>query len=510
MPTSSSSPTTLPVATHPRVEVAPSYAYSLGSIGIKLMKRAGKPLDFWQQQSLTLMMARQQDGLWACVEYAELVSRQNGKGGILEARALAGLLVLGEELIMWSAHEVKTALEAHRRVKALLLALGTQISDTLVDVDGVLIKIVSANGAEAFERMDTGARIKFIARSKGSGRGFSGDVNIIDEAFAFTPEQQDALMPTLLARPNPQFIYMSSPPLDANSGEVLFSLQERAEEGGDDAFAYRDWGIEGDLDQLDQIDLNDHRLWAQANPALTQGRLTIGKITRLRKALRSSGGRGFARECLGLWPRRRESRGAINVAQWNQLADPDSRRVGDVALAVDIAPNRDWAAIALYGVREDGIGHVQVLDYRAGTDWLVARLVELREVLDPVAIAMGRGTGASLETDLTEAGITVPDDPEKPRRGQLLIATFLDMSAACGQLLDAVKQSAVHHLGQDPLDDAVAVAKVRETTDAIAWARKGAEADISPLVAATLARYALRVRAPLLVADDYDVLDSIV
>jgi phage terminase large subunit-like protein len=165
-----------------------------------------------------------------CFEYCELVARQNGKGAILEARALAGFLLLGEALIMWSAHEYKTAMESFRRMRSLLRRLGTPISDTLIllpaDLLGhdVYVKVSNTNGDEGFERLDNEQRIKFVARSKGSGRGFTGDCVIIDEAFAYTQEQHEALAPTMSAMPNPQIIYTSSPPLWSSSRRCSPSL----------------------------------------------------------------------------------------------------------------------------------------------------------------------------------------------------------------------------------------------------------------------------------------------
>lgn len=507
MPTSP--PASLLVPTRPRVEVAPPAALSYGPEASALMERAGKPLDVWQQESLALILSQGMDGLWCCFEYAELVARQNGKGAILEGRVLAGFLLLGEGLILWSAHEYKTAMEAFRRVRTLLRTLGTPINDNLILLDGVYIKVSNTNGDEGFERLDTEQRIKFIARSKGSGRGMTGDLNIIDEAFAYSLEQQDALGPTLLAIRNPQFIYMSSPPLTADTGDVLYALRDRAEAtiktGEYDALGYRDWGLAGDLDRLDEIDLDDPDNMAAANPALCNGRLTIAKIRKLRKML---GARGFARECLGLWPRRTEGGGVIDLAVWAGLSDADSRRDGDVALAVDIGPQRDYAAIGLYGVRADGVGHLQLVDYRPGTAWVVPRLVELAKVLNPVAIATGRGTGASLAPQLTEVGITESEDLEHPVRGDLVITTVTDMAAATSQMIDAVREEAVRHVGQQPLDAAVSGATIRKVGDSVAWSRKQADVDICPLVAVSLARWAHLARAHL-VRETYDPMTNI-
>jgi hypothetical protein len=504
-----SPPDVLRGARYPRVDVRPPTAGTYGDLSVDLMAAARKPLEPWQADAMDLMLSTRSDGRWACYEYAEWVARQNGKGGLGEARVLTGLFVLDEELLMWSAHEYKTAMEAFRRVRTLIRNLGTPISDTMVDVGGVPVKISNTNGEEGFERLDTEQRLKFIARSKGSGRGFSGDVNIIDEAFAFTTDQQDALMPTLIARPNAQIIYLSSPPLTGNTGEVMYALKKRAEAGGDDSLGYRDWGIEGDLDDLATFDLDDRRLWQQSNPALGLGRVTEETIVRMRRSMAANGGIGFAREVLGLWPRIRQGGGAIDPIQWAKLLDALSKRDGDIALGVDIAPQRDYAAIGLYGPRADGEGHWQIVDYRPGTEWIVARLAQLKAGLNPIAVAMGRATFDSLKVELDKEGISKPEKPDDPQRGDLAVLSAADMTASTGQALDAVRQGTVHHIGQQPLDTAVTGAKTRETGDTVAWSRKDASADICPLVAVSEARWAYLAWAHLVTATNYDVMESV-
>ncbi|MEV0085250.1 hypothetical protein [Saccharopolyspora sp. NPDC050642] len=484
-----SPPELLRGARHPRVEVVPLYVDTYGPEAIELSRRAGLVLDFWQQQAITLMLATREDGRWACFEFAELVARQNGKGGILEARVLAGLFLLGERLIMWSAHEYKTAMEAFLRVRMLVKNL---IREGLVSDDAV--KVNNTNGEEGFELLDSGQRLKFIARSKSSGRGFSGDLNIIDEAFAYTPAQHAALMPTMSARPNPQIIYTSSPPLDGASGDVLFGLRARAEAGGDDSLGYRDWGAAGDLDHLDALDLDDRKLWAATNPALGV-RITEETIARER---RSMGATEFARERLGVWPRRVEGGGAIDVQQWATLADPNSQAGDDVVFAVEVAYDRSSSSIAAWSARADGLGHAEVIDQRPGTDWLVGRLVELRDRWNPVAFGVdGKGPALSLVFDLEAAGIKRPDDPEKPGRGDLAVLSLPEMAAACGQLLDAIAQGTFRHLDDPDLNAAAAGAATRPVGDVEVWGRRNATAEISPLTAVTVARrvYVTRIDA---------------
>lgn len=480
----------------PRVSTHPPYVDTFGPLACQLVATAGQPADSWQADGADVMLSTREDGKWACFEYAEIVSRQQGKGAIGEIRVLAGLFLLGERLILWSAHEYKTAMEAFRRIGWLLKQLGTQVlSPNLIDVDGIPIKVNNTNGEESFERLDTGQRVKFIARSKGSGRGFSGDVNIIDEAFAYTPIQHAALLPTVSARPNPQFVYLSSPPLDGESGEVLFDLRERGERGDDPGLGWRDWGVAGELENLTTVDLDDQELWAAANPALGI-RISLEHVARER---RSMGAVEFARERLGIWPRRATAGGGVlDPQRWSVMVDAESRRSGDVALMLDLTPMRDHGSIGLVGVRADGLEHVQLLDYRPGTAWMVDRLAELRDVLDPVLIVVDAKNGAhALLPELAERGIKVADDPDHPDRGDVLVLDASMMADAVGQFIDAFRATpaVLRHLGQEPLDTAVRNAKVRQIGDAgqVAWGRKASEVDIGPLVAVTGARYALRL-----------------
>ncbi|HWJ10988.1 MAG TPA: hypothetical protein VNS46_16525, partial [Nocardioides sp.] len=361
-----------------------------------------------------------------------------------------------------------------------------------------------------FERLDTGQRVKFIARSKGSGRGFSGDVNIIDEAFAYTPVQHAALLPTVSARPNPQFIYLSSPPLDGDSGEVLFDLRERGERGDDPGLGWRDWGVAGELENLAAVDLDDRDLWAAANPALGI-RITEETIARER---RSMGAVEFARERLGIWPRRNTAGGGVlDPRVWADMRDPASKRSGDVAVALDVTPMRDHGSIGLYGPREDELEHMQLVDYREGIGWMVARAAELKDALDPICFVIDAKNGAAaLIPELAEVGIRVPEDPERPKRGDLLVLGTAEVADAVGQFIDGYRQTPprYRHIGQEPLDTAIRNVKARPIGDAgqIAWGRKLSDVDIGPVQVVTEARYGFRAWRDL-VTYDYDVLDSV-
>jgi hypothetical protein len=75
-------------------------------------------------------------------------------------------------------------------------------------------------------------------------------------------------------------------------------------------------------------------------------------------------------------------------------------------------------------------------------------------------------------------------------------------------MADAMNQSTIAHLDQVPLTAAVNGARTRRNGDAWTLDRTSSLVDISPLCAATFARWALLIRGPHVI-EDYDPMDSI-
>lgn len=477
-------------ARSPRLELHPPYEMTYGPAAVELTRRAGQRLDPWQGDSLDVMLGLRHDEKFASFEFAEWVSRQNGKGGIGEARVLVGFVgPLAERLILWSAHEYKTAMEAFRRIGWLLVNLGRRDGKNLIVIPGralnqradVPIKVINTNGEESYERLDTGQRVRFVARTAGSGRGFSGDCNLIDEAFAYMFAHQSALMPTLSARPNPQLVYLSSPPLNALGGEVMYQLRRRAKAGGDEGLGYRDWGLDGALEALEAIDLDDERLWAAANPALGI-RITLETIRRERRSMSDV---DFARERLGIWPREISEAGyrVIPEQTWIAALDAGSQLDGRPAFGVYVSPDRSHAAIAAAGMRKGGGRHIELTgneaegdDHRDGTAWIVPRLRQLEANSPSVVVIDDKAVFEEAE----RAGLKVHQ------------ANVSDVVTGCQLLYDGIAGAdmqgrTIRHVGQAAMTAAVAGATKRKVGSSWAWERHDLTVDIAPLAAASLA-----------------------
>jgi phage terminase large subunit-like protein len=223
-----------------------------GRNAVTLAAEAGMDLDPWQRLVLESGL-RRRGGKWAAFEVALVVARQNGKGTILEALELAALFLFPDvRLILHSAHEFKTAAEAFLRVRALI--------EDNPDFDSQVSRIRTAAGAEAVELRD-GKRLRFVARSSGSGRGFTSDLVILDEAYKLGDQEMAALLPTLSARPDPQVWYTSTA---GGPGSIqLGRVRARGVAGGDPSLAFLEWSA--DEDAYDPASPAD---WARANPGL--------------------------------------------------------------------------------------------------------------------------------------------------------------------------------------------------------------------------------------------------
>jgi hypothetical protein len=484
----------------PQTLRAPESRTSAGPEAVQLAAACGLQCDSWQAGVLNRALGEKRTAggefVWAARTVLVVVSRQNGKGSLLEALALSAALMEPGKTIAWTAHEHKTAQEAYRRLQFLVSS-----SDELARQ---VRRSVKGNNETSIEFLN-GSRIIFTTRTSGALRGFTISLLIMDEAYALTDEQMSAILPTLSAARNPQVWLTSSPPLASDSGEVMFQLRESALSGAD-GVAYFDWGVPGvDLGDLDEVDLDDVGLWAATNPAfgvrISREAVAAERASMTREA--------FARERLGVWPRRVVGGSdVIDAGLWAELADPSAPRPDDVVFAVDVNPRRSHAAIVSCGLRPDGSMQTSVVDHRPGTAWVVDRLADLRDRWSPLAIALDtKGPVSSLLLDLDRVGIRAPEDAEHPLRGDLAVPTVGQVAQAFGLYVDAIRERRLYHRDDAPLNLAVAGAKTRALAGGSAWDRKG-DADISPLVASTLAHWAFMSRLEA-VSTTYDPMANI-
>ena len=464
-----SPPVALQGCQRPRLLAEPvGVVSSAGQEAAELAAVAGLVLDPWQRLALDVALGERADRKWAAFEVGIVVSRQNGKGSILEARELAGLFLFGERLILHSAHEFKTAAEAFLRVKALV--------DNTDDLRRQVARVRTSHGDEGIELL-SGARLRFVARSRGSGRGFSGDCVVLDEAYNLGPEAMGALLPTLSARANPQVWYTSSAPMA--SSVQLHAVRRRALAGGSERLAYLEWSAPADCDPADP------EAWRLANPALgfrVQAEFVRAELDAMPLA-------EFRRERLGVPDDEpSEGGGVIPVDVWMGLADSRSEWVGRPVGVADVSPD-GGCSLVLAGVRADGLRHVELVDHRQGTGWVAQRRAELdaryqvgawlRDPAGPAVELEGdwRDLSGREWAEASTGFLRAVIGPEVPEGEGFRWRCSADL--------------------ERPLLDAVRGAVRRERGDgAEVWARRRSSVDISPLVALSLGWWAAGLPLP--------------
>lgn len=416
-------------------------------------------LDEWQENVFEAAMGVRADGRWAATTVGVNVARQNGKGGIIEARELAGLLLFGEKTIIHSAHEQKTARVGFERILSYF--------ENYDDLRKKVRSVMSALGREHI-KLSNGAELHFPARSKGAIRGFSIDCLILDEAQILGDPAWEAIKPTISARPNAQTWLLGTTPTPLDDSEVFTRTRARGHEGKDLRLAWCEWSAGPDAD------LDDPKVWAQANPALGT-RITLEAIEDERRELSDQ---GFARERLSIWPTD-ETQQVIPTDVWSALkAEGPALDAPPAALAVDMSRDRLLAIAACWMVEESAHVEMVAVDYVQDTLGAVDWLVQQAGRRIPVVID-GLSPAASMIPAL------------KARKVKMVTTSAQEMGRACGLFYDEAMAGRLTHGGQDQLTAALLGARKRDIRDAGAWGwdRRDQDANIAPLVAATLARY---------------------
>lgn len=465
----------------PAYLTVPAHATSSnGAAAAELAEMAGLVMDDEQRAALDAILAVDDQGRWAAIDSAIICPRQNGKTVVLQVIALADLFLFDSRLVIWSAHLFPTAMEAFRDLEQII----TTTPELAKQLKRGLKGISRENGNEGFELVGD-RRLKFRARSKTGGRGLTGDRVILDEAFAIQAGELGSLYPTLSARPNPSVLYASSAGMVGS--DVLRGLRERGRKGGDESLCWIEWcAPEGDCatptcehrPDTPGCLLDDHDRWQQANPAMGR-RITVRYLEAERRTLDAA---EFARERLGWWEDPAEGASGIPSDKWQTCADREAAIEEPCVLAFDVTPGHTAASIVVCG------GALHVVDHAAGTSWVVDRLHELVAEKNVSAVGMDPASpAAALIPELEKSGLTIRN-PKNPK-GQLVLLEGRESVMACEEFLAGILDGTVVHRDQHVLNTAVVGAGRRQVGDSWKWSRRDSTVDITPLVAATVARH---------------------
>lgn len=441
---------------------------------------AGRGFLPWQRQVAAITGEVDPDtGRMAYPVVVVVVPRRAGKTLLSFATTLQRMAAPGR-LCWYTANARETAAKIFRDEWAPLVDLSPYWSARL--------RTRRSQGSEGFTDRASGSKVQLFAPTSTALHSTNADLVVIDEGWAFDvaagADLEAGIRPAQLTRPQRQtWIVSAGGTIDSTwLDEWMTTGRDAAESGRTDGVAYFEWGADPDDDP------DDEATWWAAHPALG---LTV-PLEALREDHRSMDPAAFARSILNLWPRPSSSPASgISPARWAAAADLERAPTSRVVFAFDVAPDASGAAIAAAGDAGDGRCAVEVLEARPGTDWVVPTLTALRD----------RWKGAPIVADELVTAAVLADAARKRLKVTALTAGTL--TRACGGLVDALAAGTLTHRAQGPLDAAVMAAHRRPVGDGWAWSRRGSAADISPLVAVTLAAWTWRTtprRVPTVVA----------
>lgn len=464
-----SSPSAVLVRSLPRVRLAPRSASSDADDAAFLSSGYGLTPDPWQEDVLDDWLGRRANGLWSAAKCGLCVPRQNGKNALIEIRELFGMVALGEKFLH-TAHEVKTARKAFVRIAGFF-----ENVRQYPELAALAKEIRKTNGQEAIV-LTNGGSVEFVARSKGSARGFTCDVLVCDEAQYLTDEELAALLFTISAAPsgNPQLILTGTPPDPEKGaqGEVLTRMRKDGESRRDKHLAWTDYGApDGPMP-----DITNRSKWIEWNPAIESGRLTVARIEELEFGVISP--ERFAAERGGWWgdPSAATST-AFGPGVWESCGPGDEKPPIEpvvTAVGISVAYGGGTTSLGAAGMIGD-LAVVGAVDQRPGIGWVIAEAKRIQAERHCAVVVDEGGPAADLIPALIAAGVILT--PMK----------LPDVKDACAQIHTRVVEGRLAHPAHPFLDAAVSSARKRDVGDSgrWLWGRKLSTGDISMLESVT-------------------------
>lgn len=339
--------------------------------------------------------------------------------------------------------------------------------------------VFKSTGRE-YIQFDNGSRWWVAPPKSSSFRGLAADVIWFDECGELDPVESDDLeagaLPVMDTREDAQVIKTGTPGM-VRAGMFWKSLEAAEADPatlGVLRYAARDSEVvdiegmveSGNLERIQALLLRVH-------PGLACGLTSMAKML---KRLATMDLAKFIREYLCVWPPD-TSATALDLAKWKATeVSPGPAPAGTPwAIGYNVAIGGVAAAIVAGWFDENGEPHLQVMDYRIKSDWLLEELVRAMKahprvpvaydnIGDNIAVAQGLGRKPRLNVKVLQA------------------LQLRQVAAATATIATNVDGQTIHHGASPSLDKAVAAATWRESGGSRLF-RRIEGADISTLLA---------------------------
>lgn len=425
--------------------VVPEFATNDCIDTLDLLADAGFECMDWQALLLEAWMGVGPNGRWSAPIAGNETPRQNGKTRCIQGRAAAEMLFY-DGTVIYTAQLQKTSTETFEEM--------AQLMDTKA-----LRKFLAPNGIRAALgreeiRLKSGARMKFLARTRNGGNGQHGSLLVFDESQYLEPQAQGSFLAAISAcrtRRGPQTIYNGNAPEEGDYALVFERIRNDALCGKTSRTAWTEWGIGSGREVPDVSDRAD---WARTNPSWG---VLIDPDT-IEAEFESEDAVQFAHQRLGWFHERGGEDRLFAAEQWSALEVDDSPDSWDrLAYGVRFTPDGSMVALSVCVLQPDGTAHVEFIreeQMMLGIGWLVDWLSDSRRANDMAAIGIdGKSDASDLGQRLVAAGVP---------SAAIMVASSGSAIAAAGGMSNAIRDGMVTHLADEHLTASVLGATRRQ------------------------------------------------
>lgn len=454
----------------------------------KIAAAMGKPFLPWQRAAVDVALELNDDGSWTYPIVVVSVQRQAGKTTMFGPVAHERAATTRDGKCWWTA---QTRQDARDSWLDMLELIGRSPL-------GSAATVRKSNGSEAVT-YPSGGSFRPFAPTEDALHGKANELVAVDEAWAFDAAEgaalDQAILPTFTTTGGQLWI-ISTAGTAASAWLLEYIQRGRAavRAGRRDTICLIEYGVTEDTAAEVQRAMTAYkedpeapgvaaayddalRLVLDAHPAYGH---TL-KLSALKQAAEKMTPGAFLRAYGNHWTAAVDQ--VIPAHAWEAARIPAARfdppEPGSLALTFDVSVDgADSAICAAWRPASGGPVRVDVIDARPGSSWLEARVLELVERWRvPVVGCDGAGPVLDVADRLERRGLDVT------RLGTR------DYVTACSAFLADVTAGQLEHAGRSALDAAVTAAARRTVGDGWAFSRRMSAATISPLVAATVARW---------------------
>jgi hypothetical protein len=483
------------IFTPPRRELTPDTTHGFACIAFA-EEVLGIQLFPWQKWLLIHGLELSDDGLYRFRTVVVEVARQNGKSLLLVVLALWHIYALDSKKVIATAQDLSRAEESWE--EAVEWAMSNEELEPLIDGTGDKERAGVKRGHPKRLILDNGCEYRVASASRRGGRGFSGDLILLDELQEHQSwDSWAAVTKTAMARPKAQTWAFSNagdalsvvlrhlrakshrdlgwPDGDADA-DVLEApepgLAQLLEDVGQVATGFFEWSAPLNAVRTDMAAL------AQANPAMNHIDVVPDCVTEraLIHALNEDPPSVFDKECMCRWVAHSDG-GPFPEGCWVDTQDDKATPAPGARSAICIevsSGQRERTYIARAALDCNAEPVLGIWADQAGSDWVVDWLTANRDGYAVVVLRSGAGTPALSLLDQIEAA-QLPLEPW----------SAADVSAAHGLMFDNIRDGKARHRSHPGLDMAATSAAIKVQAGG-GWIidPRNSPSDVAPLMAA--------------------------